>query len=279
MISSQLVESLSAEQQPGGPPASISFLIPHLAMGAIIGKAGAKIKEIQDASGARMVASKEMLPQSTERVVDVSGTPDNVAHASKCVAEALLAEADKLHGTVLFHPQAIGPEGPAPGAHLGAAAGMYGQLSVLGGYQPSPAGRAASGAGAPGGRRVSSFGSARAVSGGRMPAASGMPTTPSSATFSMPPTSPPVQPGADFNDPSLRTQQISFPADSKSFFPTIQLELHNNLCFLSVIGCIIGKGGTKISEIRRLSGSRINIAREPNASGERLFSIVGTTES
>lgn len=35
-------------------------------MGSVIGKAGSKIKEIQDASGARLNASEGMLPGSTE---------------------------------------------------------------------------------------------------------------------------------------------------------------------------------------------------------------------
>jgi hypothetical protein len=35
-------------------------------MGSVIGKAGCKIKEIQEASGARLNASEGMLPGSTE---------------------------------------------------------------------------------------------------------------------------------------------------------------------------------------------------------------------
>src|SRR6201999_3416446 len=59
------------------------------------------------------------------------------------------------------------------------------------------------------------------------------------------------------NDPNLRTQNIAIPSD--------------------MVGCIIGKGGSKISEIRRLSGSRISIAKTPHdESGERMFTIVGT---
>lgn len=41
-------------------------MIPNSRMGSIIGKQGAKIKEIQDASGARLNASEGMLPGSTE---------------------------------------------------------------------------------------------------------------------------------------------------------------------------------------------------------------------
>lgn len=41
-----------------------------------------------------------------------------------------------------------------------------------------------------------------------------------------------------------------------------------------------GRGGSKITEIRRLSGSRISIAKVPHdETGERMFTIVGTQES
>ncbi len=45
---------------------TIKFMIPNSRMGSVIGKGGAKIKEIQDASGARLNASEGMLPGSTE---------------------------------------------------------------------------------------------------------------------------------------------------------------------------------------------------------------------
>jgi heterogeneous nuclear rnp K-like protein 2 len=47
-----------------------------------------------------------------------------------------------------------------------------------------------------------------------------------------------------------------------------------------MVGCIIGRGGTKITEIRRLSGSKISIAKAPHdETGERMFTIVGTPEA
>ncbi|GAC74301.1 hypothetical protein PANT_10d00115 [Moesziomyces antarcticus T-34] len=59
---------------------------------------------------------------------------------------------------------------------------------------------------------------------------------------------------------NLRTQNISIPSD--------------------MVGCIIGKGGSKITEIRRLSGSRISIAKVPHdETGERMFTIQGTPEA
>jgi heterogeneous nuclear rnp K-like protein 2 len=47
-----------------------------------------------------------------------------------------------------------------------------------------------------------------------------------------------------------------------------------------MVGCIIGRSGTKITEIRRLSGSKISIAKAPHDdTGERMFTIVGTPEA
>ena len=66
--------------------------------------------------------------------------------------------------------------------------------------------------------------------------------------------------GAAPVDPSLRTQNISIPSD--------------------MVGCIIGRAGSKITEIRRLSGSKISIAKVPHdETGERMFTIVGSPES
>jgi heterogeneous nuclear rnp K-like protein 2 len=65
---------------------------------------------------------------------------------------------------------------------------------------------------------------------------------------------------AFLDDPNVCTQHISIPSD--------------------MVGCIIGKGGSKISEIRQLSGSRISIAKIPHdETGERMFTIQGTSEA
>jgi heterogeneous nuclear rnp K-like protein 2 len=47
-------------------------------VGSVIGKAGSKIKEIQEESSAKIVVSKDMLPQSTERIIEVFGVVDSM---------------------------------------------------------------------------------------------------------------------------------------------------------------------------------------------------------
>ncbi|KAH9950490.1 hypothetical protein B0H21DRAFT_686636 [Amylocystis lapponica] len=204
LIVSQLVSANPASpitSNSSSPHTAIRLLISHNLMGSVIGRNGLKIKAIQDSSGARMVASKDMLPQSTERIVEVQGSSDSIGRAIEEIGRCLLEDWERGQGTVLFHP---------------------GTGEERSGRRPTTGRR--NGDSAPRGR-----------------------TSPS-------PQSPPQQPT------NLRTQNISIPSD--------------------MVGCIIGRNGTKITEIRRLSGSKISIAKEPHDdTGERMFTIVGTPEA
>lgn len=205
MIVSQLTSASTASPISPTPnsQSSIRLLISHNLMGSVIGRNGLKIKAIQDASGARMFAQKDMLPQSTERIVEVHGTSESIGRAIEDIGRALLEDWERGTGTVLFHPGAADERsGRRPGQQTG--------------------------------RR----------SNGDAPRGRGSPS----------PNSPSAQPS------NLRTQNISIPSD--------------------MVGCIIGRNGTKITEIRRLSGSKISIAKEPHdETGERMFTIVGTPEA
>lgn len=186
-------------------------------MGTIIGRQGLKIKTIQDTSGARMIAAKDMLPQSTERIVDVQGTPEAIGLAIEEIGKCLLEDWERGLGTVLFNPgNAHDDRGGSRRAGQGHSSGNYNgsrrQNGDAGRSQKSPP---------------------------------GSPLGPIAA-----------QPAAS----NLRTQNISIPSD--------------------MVGCIIGRSGTKITEIRRLSGSKISIAKTPHdETGERMFTIIGTPES
>lgn len=68
---------------PGSRAVTIKFIIPNSRMGSVIGKAGSKIKEIQEASGSRLNASEAMLPGSTEVSV-LSMLVDSELTRSEC---------------------------------------------------------------------------------------------------------------------------------------------------------------------------------------------------
>lgn len=208
---------------------SLRLLISHNLMGTIIGRQGLKIKYIQDVSGARMVASKEMLPQSTERVVEVQGMVDSIRVAVWEIGKCLIEDWERGVGTVLYNPA----------VRLTTNTALAASFSNPGSALTSPVAYSY-GAGGGAGRIRSGNGSVDFGQGFGFQPDYGV---------------------ADYLMTSnIRTQQISIPGD--------------------MVGCIIGKAGSKISEIRRLSGSRISIAKVPHdETGERMFTITGTPES
>jgi heterogeneous nuclear rnp K-like protein len=227
-------------------------------MGTIIGRSGLKIKNIQDASGARMVAQKDMLPQSTERIVEVQGSPEAIGKAIEEIGKCLLEDWERGLGTVLYQPGAGGPDAlPAILAGSASRRGSYVNSSVVAQIADVT-------------RRVSlvDFNSSIGSSNSRSTNASTALSSGVASSVSPPSASNPQSSAAPSTNggaapaagQQLRTQSISIPSD--------------------MVGCIIGRGGTKITEIRRLSGSKISIAKGPHdETGERMFTIVGTPES
>ncbi|MCJ1307322.1 RNA binding protein, heterogenous nuclear RNP-K like protein [Agyrium rufum] len=205
----------------------IRLLISHNQMGTIIGRQGLKIKHIQDVSGVRMVAQKEMLPQSTERIVEVQGTPEGIQKASWEIGKCLVDDWQRGTGTVLYNPAVraeVGRTGPMANATVSSAFGggarSYNRTGNGADFSDNT--------GSSYQRRTNSDAP-------RGP----MPTT--------------TEDGEE-----IQTQNISIPAD--------------------MVGCIIGRGGSKISEIRKSSGARISIAKAPHDdTGERMFTIMGSS--
>lgn len=207
-------------------------------MGTIIGRQGLKIKQIQDLSGVRMVAQKEMLPQSTERIVEVQGTPEGIEKAVWEIGKCLIDDSERGYGTVLYNPAVRVQTGAGPLSN--GAAGVGG--GALGG---------AINGGGGGSRSYNRTGHGADFS--DAPQTYNRRTTSDAASRPPPPTT-------GENGEELTTQNISIPSD--------------------MVGCIIGRGGSKISEIRKSSGARISIAKAPHdESGERMFTITGTPAS
>ncbi|KAG5643236.1 hypothetical protein DXG03_001320 [Asterophora parasitica] len=180
-------EPFDVPSVPGSRAVTIKFMIPNSRMGSVIGKQGSKIKEIQDASGARLNASEGMLPGSTERVLSVAGVADAIHIATYYIGNILIEAQERMPSSSnsSYRPSSNSSRRPA----------TTGSSYVPGYNNPAP------------------YGSAP------------------------PPHNPPQQ---------LQTQQIYIPND--------------------LVGCIIGKGGSKINEIRHMSASQIKIM-EPGAVG------------
>ena len=63
-------------------PTEVRFLIHQSIVGGIIGRAGFKIKEIRDNSGATIKVYQNCAPQSTDRCVSLGGTADKIVKAA-----------------------------------------------------------------------------------------------------------------------------------------------------------------------------------------------------
>ncbi|KAE8839075.1 hypothetical protein HRS9139_03458 [Pyrenophora teres f. teres] len=107
------------------------LLIPHILIGSIIGKAGIRIREIQEASNAKLNASDTLLPNSGERSLIVLGVADAVHIAVYYVAQTLVEQLTERFG---------GPAASQYATRSGMAANVVpGGMSVQP-YVPQPAG-------------------------------------------------------------------------------------------------------------------------------------------
>lgn len=204
--------------------AVIRLLISHHQMGTIIGRQGLKIKTIQENSKVRMAASKQFLPNSTERIVEVHGKPEAIQSAIWEIGRCLLEETDRNSSTIFFNPQ--------PGSS-----------NIFNG-NTSQTGRFNNG---------TNFSNNTHSNGNNL----------------------------RFNPHHHNNHRgngsINSRAPNASNEPVIQEQMAISA---DMVGCIIGRGGAKIAEIRRESGAKISIAKEPHdASGDRMFTISGTKKA
>ncbi|CAI7589119.1 unnamed protein product [Penicillium palitans] len=262
-LNNEPLEAASTAQSKTYP---LRLLIPHILIGSIIGKGGSRIREIQEASGARLNASDACLPLSTERSLVILGVADAVHIATYYVAVTLVEQLSERYGgpaASAYATRSGGPAGTVPGGMQVVpyvpqpAGGQYGHPETFKRHHPHPnrAGGGAYGvpylhgqpAPAPVPQTPMHFPAApQAAYGGAGPHQpapfAGGPQQPTPGRG--PPTAPaPV--GAAMPGQPL-TQQIYIPND--------------------MVGAIIGKGGAKINEIRHLSGSVIKI-NEPQDTG------------
>ncbi|KAG9238798.1 putative poly-binding protein 2 [Amylocarpus encephaloides] len=270
-LNNEPLEAASSAQSKTYP---LRLLIPHILIGSIIGKGGVRIREIQEASGARLNASDSCLPLSTERSLVVLGVADAVHIATYYVGSTLFEQLSERFG---------GPAASAYASRSGGPAGVVpGGMQVVP-YVPQPAGgnyghpdnhrgrmdrgrhtpTQAYGHPYPQGQPPQQqapvpmhFGGSPTVGGyggvgPQQPQLAGGPAPQSHA-------GPPAQPMQGLVPGQPLTQQIFIPND--------------------MVGAIIGKGGAKINEIRQLSGSVIKINEPQDNSNERLVTITGTQE-
>jgi heterogeneous nuclear rnp K-like protein len=254
----------------------LRLLIPHILIGSIIGKSGVRIREIQEASGARLNASDSCLPLSTERSLVILGVADAVHIATYYVAVTLVEQLTERFG---------GPAASAYATRSGGPAGVVpGGMQVVP-YVPQPAGGQFG--------HPDTYKRNNTQPPQRVPVPQygvqplpGQPQPPYQPHAAVPYAASPRQAnygGAGPHQPGPYGQLPQQPgphgqhAQPMSAIPgqplTQQIFIPNDM-----VGAIIGKGGAKINEIRHLSGSVIKINEPQDNSNERLVTITGTQE-
>ena len=253
----------------------LRLLVPHILIGSIIGKSGVRIREIQEASGARLNASDACLPLSTERSLVVLGVADAVHIATYYVGQTLVEQLTERFGgpaASAYATRSGGPAGVVPGGMQVVpyvpqpAGGQYGHPDNYRRHNNQPHRTPANPYGVPylHGQPPQQQPQAPVHYGGS-PQQGGYagagPHQPQQHGAHQPTHShagPPAQPIQGMVPGQPLTQQIFIPND--------------------MVGAIIGKGGAKINEIRQLSGSVIKINEPQDNSNERLVTITGTSE-
>ncbi|XP_078795481.1 poly(rC)-binding protein 3 isoform X7 [Oryzias latipes] len=236
---------------------TIRLLMHGKEVGSIIGKKGETVKKMREESGARINISEGNCP---ERIVTITGPTDTIFKAFAMIAYKF--EEDIINSM----SNSPATSKPPVTLRLVVPASQCGSLIGKGGskikemresppkgatipYRPKPASTPV----------IFSGGQAYTIQGQyaiphpdltklHQLAMQQTPFTPLGQTT-------PAFPGLDAAPPAS-THELTIPND--------------------LIGCIIGRQGTKINEIRQMSGAQIKIANAMEGSSERQITITGT---
>ncbi|CAG7837838.1 unnamed protein product [Allacma fusca] len=211
------------------PPITLRLIVPASQCGSLIGKGGSKIREIREVTGASIQVASEMLPNSTERAVTISGMSDAI---TKCIYHIcmIMLESPPKGGTIPYRPRP-GPTGP--GMMMGQGGGGTGYGMQGGGYGMNPADVSYPNMGKMGGSPLAGLAALGLGGIGGGPNAGPVnPAAPLAALAALA--------GSQLRTGSNRQQQ-----SQQNNHVQQEMTVPNEL-----IGCVIGKGGTKIAEIR-----------------------------
>ncbi|XP_063110917.1 poly(rC)-binding protein 2 isoform X7 [Cavia porcellus] len=245
-ISSSMTNSTAASR----PPVTLRLVVPASQCGSLIGKGGCKIKEIRESTGAQVQVAGDMLPNSTERAITIAGIPQSIIECVKQICVVML-------------------ESPPKGVTIP--------------YRPKPSSSPVIFAG---GQDRYSTGSDSAS----------FPHTTPSMCLNPDLEGPPLEaytiqgqyaiPQPDLTKlHQLAMQQSHFPMThgntgfSAGLDASAQTTSHELTIPNDLIGCIIGRQGAKINEIRQMSGAQIKIANPVEGSTDRQVTITGSAAS
>lgn len=239
MICKKFEEDLQNTPTVPKPPVTLRLVVPASQCGSLIGKGGSKIKEIRESTGASIQVASEMLPNSTERAVTISGTADAIIQCIQSICSIML-ESPPKGATIPYRPKPVMPPVIFAG---GQAYTIQGQVPV-----PNP--------------EVSKLHPQFSLG-------QTVPVIPAASQTLLP---------GPISIPGVSPVSFSRPNNAAAAVPnsqqTSEMSIPNDL-----IGCIIGRAGQKINEIRQLSGATIKISNAEEGSSDRKVTITGTPDT
>ncbi|KAK9410973.1 pcbp3: putative protein [Crotalus adamanteus] len=134
-----IINSMSNSTATSKPPVTLRLVVPASQCGSLIGKGGSKIKEIRESTGAQVQVAGDMLPNSTERAVTISGTPDAIIQCVKQICVVML-ESPPKGATIPYRPKPASTPVIFAGGQVRAdpLAASTANLSLLLQHQPLP---------------------------------------------------------------------------------------------------------------------------------------------
>ncbi|XP_042586507.1 poly(rC)-binding protein 2 isoform X1 [Cyprinus carpio] len=247
-LEEDISSSMSNSTATSKPPVTLRIVVPASQCGSLIGKGGCKIKEIRESTGAQVQVAGDMLPNSTERAITIAGTPLSIIECVKQICVVML-ESPPKGVTIPYRPKPSG----SPVIFAG------GQVSVSVPLQLSCVCVCV---------RMICVSSQMCVL--QAYAVQGQHAIPQPDLTKL---------------HQLAMQQSPFPlAPSSQGFTagmdaTAQTGSHELTIPNDLIGCIIGRQGAKINEIRQMSGAQIKIANPVEGSTDRQVTITGSPAS
>lgn len=254
----------------GDAETELRMLIHQSQAGCVIGRAGFKIKELREETGAQIKVYSQCCPESTDRVVSIQGKPHTVINCIATIIELLQSAPPKgfnspydPHNCDEYYSQEYGGyttaeaggRGGGPGGAGGMPRGGGGRGGMRGGGRGMDSNFGGGGGGGGRGGGAMSLGGLGGGSGSNMGGDGNMGNMGSDSFAS---DSMGGNQGMMFGNQSTTTTQVSIPKD--------------------LAGAIIGKGGSRIRQIRQESGAGITIDEAQPGSNDRIITITGNPE-
>lgn len=249
-------------------PKEIRILIHQSIVGGIIGRAGFKIKEIREGSGANIKVNQTCAPQSSDRCVAVQGANDKIIAALRLIIDVV--ENTEIKG----FDQPYDPNN-FDGYYAHEYGGYGSERDVMGGFYDMPMG---------GGRRGNfrgrggNFGNVRGHHGGRGRGGFGDNRNAGGFGGGFDHSSRNTKPedGNFANNPGFGSGNHYDEDDDEDSGPveSTQVTIPKDMA-----GAIIGPGGSRIRKIRTESRATITIDEPVSGSEERIISITGNQRS